>query len=420
MQEDSLSGHLVSEFNHVPSGQMVIRRYQDLDRRFIENFFQKGPYCRHLPTFDDQNEGLLGEPGYDDGLRGALSAAGSSRRQEGDDIASDAEFEDALEDFHKTVRHKHFANCWRLGTDEPDEMWEEFIDDDSLMDGVAFETTVEQFLRALPREPADPDFYDRPAANELHETPMWNMHVGSTWSDIRVGAVRYQDREADSTVQPAAYQAAINFFKRKKYDYEREFRLLINPFDSATLTLANPDGTPLGQKPTVERDHRFLPMATRWMTNRLVLAPNAGAEQREKLESILDDIGIDYGSGSEADLEIVDSSIDGPSRSKTHEYDAEFRGQDNYEGTTTYLEAEQRDILQETSEEWETIDLVVLVMEKGGAVVEGYRYPTAEPPVDLNAYGHDELQGVAATRNGEHLDQVIEYRNTRMTEDFDE
>lgn len=419
MQQESLSGHLASEFIHVPSDQMVIRRYQDLNRQFIKNFFQRGPFCRHLPTFDDQNEGLLGNPGYDDGLRGALAAAGSTQRQNADDIASDEEFEAALEDFHKTVRHKHFANCWRLGTDEPCEMWEEFIDDDMLMEGIAFETTVGQFLRALPREPDDPDFYDRPAVNDLHETAMRNMHVGANWSDIRVGTVRYQDREADDTVQPAAYQAAINFFKRKKYDFEREFRLLINPFDSATLKLANPDGTPLGQKPTVECNHRFLPMETRQMTNRIILAPNAGPEQRDKLESILDELGIDYGSDSDADLEIIESSVDGPSRYEIHEYDAEFRGQDNYEGTIACLKEEQQDILSNTAEEWETIDLVVLVMEKGGAVVEGYRYPTADPPVNLDAYGHGELQGVAVTRNGDHLDQVIEHKNTRMTEEFE-
>lgn len=79
MQQEPLSGHLVSEFNHVPSGQMVIRRYQDLNRRFIKNFFQKGPFCRHMTAFDDQNEGLLGNPGYDDAIRGALAAAGSTQ-----------------------------------------------------------------------------------------------------------------------------------------------------------------------------------------------------------------------------------------------------------------------------------------------------------------------------------------------------
>lgn len=420
MQQGSLSGHLVSEFNHIPSDQMVIRRYQDLNKQYIKNFFEKGPFCRHIPTFDDQNEGLLGKPGYDDGLRGALAAVGSARRQKEDEIASDEKFDTELEDFHETVRHKYFANCWRLGTDEPRKMWDEFIEDDMLMDGIAFETTVGQFLRALPSEPDDPDFYDRPAITEFHETAMRNMHAGASWSDIRVGAVRYQDREANNTVQPATYQAAINFFKRKKYDFEREFRLLINPFDSATLTWANPDGTPFGRKPTVECDHRFLPMATRQMTNRIILAPNAGAEQRNKLESILDELEINYGSDPDSDLEIVKSSRNGSSRFDTHKYDAEFRGQDNYERTTTYLEKEQRDILTNTADEWETVDLVVLMMEKGGAVVEGYRYPTADPPVDLGTYGHDELQGVAATRNGEHLDEVIEYRNTRMTEEFEE
>lgn len=328
MAKGWMSGHLVSEYNHIPSGRMVIRRYQDLEERYIKNYFEKGLFCNHITNFEDDNEGLIGEPGYSGALRGGLAAAGSRRRKrEGEDLVSDEQFDDSLQDFHRKVRNKHFANCWRLGMDEPIEMWEEYIEDDELIAGIAFETTVRQFVRAIPRKPAIRNFQD----SIEEETPIWNVHVGAQGSDIRVGAVRYQDREKEGTLQPAAYQAAVNFFKRKNYDHEKEFRLLINSFDSSGMLQANPDGTLVAEMPEVGEQHRFFPMATVWMTNRIVLSPNAGEEQRNKLERILDDIGVTYGSDECPDIEIVSSSCNLSSRSKTHDYDAVFAGQDNYQ-----------------------------------------------------------------------------------------
>lgn len=417
MAKGWMSGHLVSEYNHIPSGRMVIRRYQDLEERYIKNYFEKGLFCNHITNFDDDNEGLIGEPGYSGALRGGLAAAGSrGRKREGEDLVSDEQFDDSLQDFHRKVRHKHFANCWRLGMDEPIEMWEEYIEDDELKAGIAFETTVRQFIRAIPRKPATRNFQD----SIEEETPIWNVHVGAQGSDIRVGAVRYQDREKEGTVQPAAYQAAVNFFKRKNYDHEKEFRLLINSFDSSRMLQANPDGTLVAEMPAVGEQHRFFPMATVWMTNRIVLAPNAGEEQRNKLERILDDIGVTYGSDECSDIEIVSSSCNLSSRSKTHDYDAVFAGQDNYQETVEYLNSEHREMLEQSQhEDWPVTDLVLLTMKRGGSVVEGYRYPTDDPDVDLSEYGYDEFQGVCVTRNGVSSKYPIEYKNDRM-EDFEQ
>jgi hypothetical protein len=414
MAKEWMSGHLVSEYNHIPSGRMVIRRYQDLEERYIRNYFKRGLYCNHLTKFEDDNEGLIGEPGYSGAQRGALAVASSrGRKRNEEDLVSDEEFEDSLRDFHQIVRNKHFANCWRLGMDEPMEMWDEYIEDDELKAGVAFETTVRQFVRAIPRKPALSNFQDSPD----EETPIWNVHVGAQGSDIRVDAVRYQDREKEGTLQPAGYQAAVNFFKRKNYDYEKEFRLLINPFDSARMLRANPDGTIVAEMPEIRESHRFFPMATVWMTNQIVLAPNAGKDQRNKLEQILDDIGVTYGSGEGSDVEIVPSSCNLSSRSETHDYDAVFAGQDNYQGTMEYLNNEHQEMLEQSQQEdWPVTDLVLLMMKRGGAVVEGYRYSTDEPGVDLSEYGHDEFQGVCVTRNGESSKYPIEYKNDRMKE----
>ncbi|KZN22661.1 hypothetical protein A4G99_19620 [Haladaptatus sp. R4] len=157
-------------------------------------------------------------------------------------------------------------------------------------------------------------------------------------------------------------------------------------------------------------------METKWMTNRIILAPNAGEEQREKLEDILDRIGINYGVEEKDDLEIIESSLHGPSRSETHEYDTEFAGQDNYEKTMDYLNDQHRKILENTEEEWSVVDLVMLFMEKAGVMVEGYRYSTDDPDIELNEYGHMKLQGVCATRNFVNGKDSITYKNDKMVE----
>ena len=411
MSKTTIPGSILSEYSLIPSNQMVIRRFLALDESYIKNFFEKGPHCYHIPEFKDDNEGLLGEPGWDDGFRAALAAASSRRNEE--EIVDDEQFEESLDGFHEAVRHKHFASCWRLGTDESRDMWKNYTEDEEMVEGIAFETTVGQFVRSLPREPADPEFYDQPAIGELQETETKNMHIGAQWSDIRIGAVRYQNRDQKGVVQPAGYQAAINFFKRKKFDYEREFRLLINPFDSARLLLSKPDGTPLGLKPEVEEKSRFLPMDTVQMTNRIVLAPNGDKEQQKRLEWILDDLDIRYGSSSNKDLEIVHSTIEGAARGKTHPYEAEFGGQDNYDRTSEPLERWQQQFLNTTDIEWGTVDLIRIGRDPAGEMVEGYRYPSRNPSSSIDEYGHEEFQRVAGTR-------VQEYMNDEMLQAIEE
>lgn len=102
------------------------------------------------------------------------------------------------------------------------------------------------------------------------------MYVGADDHDIHVGAVQYQERDAPDAAQPIGYQESVNFFKGSSFDYEVEFRLLINPFDSANLLQLGEDGVPVGPSPDVEETHPHFPMNTREMVNRIVLALATG------------------------------------------------------------------------------------------------------------------------------------------------
>lgn len=414
-------GHLASPLIQIPSNQMVIRRYRPLSERNIRTYFENGPFCRQVPTFCDDNEGLVENPAGNDALRaGAVATANSMRRRR--DLPelkiTKAEFIEGMEEFHHQARHKHFANCWRLGTPELDKIWKRYTGDEDMVEGFAFETTVGQFIAALPTRPDDIDPEDEEVDEyRFEETPVTEMYVGHPRTDIRIGAVQYQVRQLPETIQPTGYQAAINFFKGSGFDHELEFRLLINPFDSANLLRFDMDAKPVGCRPDLDQNYRYFPMDTITMTNRIVLAPNAGAEQRQQIEEVLDEVGVTYGPGGDTDLTIVEANDVGDPLHQTHPYAAEFDGTDNYEGDPEYLN-QIRESFVETSdpETWPVLDLIELYREQAAMVIEGYRHPTKSPTIDMEKYGHDGFQAVVVNRtsaNGgtdQYLNQCAEER----------
>lgn len=394
---------IVPPYVYLPSEPMVIRRYRPLKESYIRSFFEKGLYCGHIPGFDDDNEGRLGSNiEVDPATRGALGALGA--RTTGDrEPLSDQEIEVGLSEFHETVRHKYFANCWRLGTDEDDDIWHNYTQHEDVEeeDGFAFETTVGQFIQALPAEPEDPDFDAEPTLSELDETEMRNMHIGAPNSEISVGAVWYQEREG--TVRPAAYQKAVNFYKGKNYDNENEFRLLINPFDNMRVLRVAGRAKILAEKPSIGEKHRFFPLNMKKVVNRIVLAPGAKGEQRNKIERVLDDIGISYGSQPEDDLEIVSSSQSGPPLTETYDYGCGLIGTDLYETdedqVQAYFERQGQEFCEQAAEEgWLMVDVCNIFDKQVGEVIELYKHASTNPPTTMKDYGWNKIQAVHVSR----------------------
>ena len=421
MDGSSLTGHVAANYIHIPSTQMVIRRYRPLKANRIRSFFTKGVYCHHLPEYnDDPNEGLLQNSTTSQNFRAVTLAQAQmvrNRRDLPELEVSEEEFDEMLVQYHEDTRHKHFANCWRLGTDETKRIWKDYTGDDNMIEGIAFETTVGQFAEALPLERGDrPETTPNVDPYNLEETSVENMYAAASNSDLSIGAVWYQPRDHPTFGQPGGQQATVCFFKDEEYDDEREFRLVINPFDNAAMMRINIDGELISYRPNVEEDHRFFPMNTTEMIDKIILAPYAGGLQRSKLESILDSIGVSYGSGESDDVKIVNSQITGSDIHYTHDYAAEFGGTDNYERTADYLNQIREDFIENGDlDVWPVLDLVELSAENWGTVIENYRHSSESPPIETDEYGIEGYQAIYVDRlyaSG----RTEEYQNERGEE----
>ena len=379
------------EFAVLPSRQMIIRRYRSLSgKRDLSTYFEEGLFCKQLSEFDDQDEGLVEDAAKKGGLRGVLAAVSGTKRRRSDeniDQATDAEYLEGLKQYHRDVREQHFANCWRLGTDENDEIWEVYTRDPDRIQGCAVETTVGQLLRALPQVPLQQDGDQAPM--DLSESLIWNVALRAQNSDMRVGACRYQQRDLQGVFQPGGSPAAIAFFKGADFAIENEFRLVFNPFTGNILLDSDARGIPQTEASSVDETFRKLPVATKWMTNQIVLAPNAGLCERAKLERWLDEFGLTIGTHANADLRIIES-VERADRSETHDYLAEVGGTANFDESTEHLDNIIHEFIElRDPEDWPVLDIVLLMQEKGGSIIEGYWHRDENSAFDMSSYGYD-------------------------------
>jgi hypothetical protein len=405
---------------------MIIRRYRSISKpRGLQTYFNEGLFSNHLTQFKDNNEGILKHPGDYSTLRGALAASAHTKRRRMDDppeTVSEEEFEDALDQFHEDARHQHFANCWRIGTAEMDNIWEEYTQSPELIEGCAIETTVGQLLRALPSEPGAPTKSDGSTLKgEVIETPAWNISFTTDGCNIQFGACKYQQDVDPLSGEPAGWTSAIAFFKGEDHDNEMEFRVLINPyFDNLSIEPA-PDGTPQTVRPDLgEKKYRKLPAATKWMTNRIVLAPNVTQDERNAVEDWLDDFGVMTGSSPNADLEIIESTDTGSTLEDNYDYAAELSGLANYEGSAEPLEeAMERFLTKRDWEKWPVVDLVEINSDNAGTFIEAYWHRSEDPAFEMSAYGHDDFQRVWVQRYTDPTEEPILWKNT-LAEEFEE
>lgn len=400
-------------FAVLPSQQMIIRRYRSLDgERDLSTYFEEGLFCNQLSEYDDNNEGLIEDAATKGGLRGGLAASSRFRRQRSDDDieqATDEEYLEGLKQYHQDIREQFFTNCWRLGTDEDDEIWEKYTRDPEQIQGCAVETTVGQFLTALPKVPIQQN--DQEPLSETSETPIWNVTLDTYNCDIRVGACRYQQRDQEDILQPGGNPAAVAFFKGADFAIENEFRLIFNPFNANIQIDFDERGIPQATVPLVDDTFRKLPVATKWMTNRIVLAPNAGNPEREKVNNWLDEYDLTTGTHSGADLRIVNSE-DSADLSETHDYLAEVGGTANFERSGDHLDTIIQDFVEKRDpDNWPVLDIVLLMQEKGGSIIEGYWHKNERDAFEISTYGYD-FQNVWVARLVADQDAPELWRNS--------
>jgi len=247
------------------------------------------------------------------------------------------------------ARANYYANCWRLGTDETPEIWEQYADGR----GVAIETTYEQIERQI--APGEEDLY--------------------------MGIVRYLDYEEDIT--PTGIPYALYFFKHREFDDEQEFRVLANRGGNPILWT---DGR---ETPKEMRDdnpgHINLAVDMDALINRVVLSPDADEEVRVQVEETLDEYGVT--------ASVVPSRLTNPSN-HYDTYDAELGGAANYEASEEYLDGVLERFIEETDwEVWNTVDIVQLNqhgnLHPRKTFVECFRFVDDAP--EYSKYGQEHL-----------------------------
>ncbi|CQR49040.1 hypothetical protein [Haloferax massiliensis] len=370
---------------------MVIRRYRSIDgQRDLHTFFEEGLFSKRLTEFKDENEGVLENFEREGGLAGALAAeAGMKRRRSDQEIkkATDDEWLEGLGEYHNNARKQHFANCWRLGTDEKDRIWKTYTRDEDMVQGCAIETTVGKFLASLPVHPLNSE-YDESDPGELFESPEWNLALQNPNCDIKVGTCRYQKRWKDESYQPGGWPAAVAFFKGEDFEIENEFRLVFNPYSANRILDCDLKGIPITPAPdTTEKWKKFV-AATKYLANKIIMAPNSGDTEREKVLDWLAEFGLDVNTSSSSDIELVESSAC-TSQCSTHTYLAELGGNANYDQSDQHLsDVSDEFIAKRDWDDWPIIDIVFLHTDQAGGIIEGYWHQNDESAFELSEYGH--------------------------------
>jgi hypothetical protein len=340
----------------LPSDRMVIRRYKPVE--YFSDTLQDGYRAKQAGRYDDIFEG-----------RATARTRRAEEEQASDESVTLANGEEmdlaeGMRQWREANGYYYYPNCWRLGTDESETIWDEYAD---LEHGVAIETTVGKLKQHL-------------APSER----------------ISMGFIRYLDWLNEAARGNDAGWPF--FFKTREYDEEQEFRALANRGGNA---LFRTDGLEFNEEHIPEDNPEVIniPANQDDLIERVILAPEATDEVRSQVESDLEDADLD--------VPVVPSrlnSSDRPSRG----YVARLAGADNYGGREDYLEGLFHGFVEETDwDTWETVD-VVQINRKGhlsprDVFLELYRYEDHGP--DREVYGHDHLQYEVRAhryRNGEH------------------
>ena len=128
----------------IPSDQMIIRRYKPL--RYFESMLENGFRAGQAKGYEER-EGQASQPAREREQRQSEESL-SVELNNGEEMNYAAGMENA----RQSARYNYYANCWRLGTDEDPEIWNEYADGR----GVAIETTYRQIEGRVALNEDDP------------------------------------------------------------------------------------------------------------------------------------------------------------------------------------------------------------------------------------------------------------------------
>jgi len=325
----------------IPSDPMIIRRYKPL--RHFEDTLRNGFRAGQADGYEER-EGQASEPAREhERQRSEQTESMKLRNGEEMDLAG------GMEQTREAGRENYYANCWRLGTDEDPEIWEQYADGQ----GVAIETTYRQMEEFL-------------APNK---------------EDLYMGIVRYMDYE--NNITPTGIPYALYFYKHRTFDGEQEFRVLTNRGGNPILRT---DGKEIPSESRPDNpSHVNLSADMDALINRVIISPDAGEEVRIQVEEALDEHSVS--------APVVPSRLTEPSAHPAT-YDAELGGAANYDASEEYLEDIIDRFVEETNWDiWNTVDVVQL-NQRGRlhprlTFVACFRY--VEDPPARSEYGQEHL-----------------------------
>ncbi len=350
----------------LPSDRMVIRRFKNLD--YMGKILRKGFRAKKADEYEK--------------LEGRASPATLQHEEEHWELEGVGEFQDgstpdlstSMYETRKAARHYYYPSCWRMGTSEDPEIWKRYtgIDEENKR-GIGFETTVGQMKQHL-----QPD------------------------EQIYMGAVWYQRRETEYTPNFPFFD--LYFFKDQDFDREQEFRALANRNGNPPLLLDGREWT----EDMLPEDQPFaahLKGNLDALTNRVIVAPEAGDKIRDEVEETLREFSID--------AEITRSQLENGVKF-SGEYMAELRGPTNYSKSAEYLDFCIEQWHDSTDwDEWSTIDVVQINQRNNRAVgrtlVELYRYRDGGP--NFEVYGQDHLNYQVQAHRFDEADRINYFEN---------
>lgn len=195
--------------NSVPIPQAKLWRYMDLSK-FLSLLEDSSLFFARIDHFQDSFEGSLGSKQNEDAWKRYeikkretfLTIENKEKGLEMDQAEIHAQAEENFANFRSNLnkwRTMHYVSCWHQSDTESEAMWNLYTKDNK--QGIAIQTTFEKLYQALPAFP-----------------------------QVEFGMVNYIDynkyNNGTSKDQFDIFDAV--WYKRQSFEYEKEFRAVIN------------------------------------------------------------------------------------------------------------------------------------------------------------------------------------------------
>jgi hypothetical protein len=270
-----------------PSRDSVIRRYRPFNR--FQSILDSGSlWFSRTDIFEDQFEGSFAYANKE--RRERINKQRRNERGK-DEIIAQKQARSRFKERTENSKKRTYINCWRQGTDESALFWNAYIGDEL---GVAIETTVGDFRRAISRRIADRHLETIHAKIEAQRKYMESKQenrdkrerivklvqavMAVEYSKMQIGSVRYIN--FDNSIVPQSRYARF-FHKRSGFEEEKEFRAL---FEQPMAKLNSPIDQDSGKPVEVDLDQ---------LIRKVILKPGSSDYFKTIVETFLDHYGID-------------------------------------------------------------------------------------------------------------------------------